>query len=49
VGSSGGRIAVVAPSAGHPRRVIDLVGLDRPPLRLVETRADALDVLAGEA
>ena len=45
----GGRVAVVAPAAGHPRRVLDLVGLDRPPLRIVETRAEALRLVAGGA
>jgi anti-anti-sigma factor len=46
---SGGRIAVVAPAAGHPRRVLDLVGLDRPPIRVVETRVEALRLVADGA
>jgi anti-sigma B factor antagonist len=45
----GGAIAVVAPAAGHPRRVLDLVGLERRALPVVETRADALRLVAGDA
>lgn len=45
----GGRVAIVAPAAGHPRRVLDLVGLDRPPLHIVETRAEALRLVAAGA
>jgi anti-sigma B factor antagonist len=47
--AAGATIAVVAPAAGHPRRVLDLVGLDRRALPVVETRADALRLVAGEA
>lgn len=42
---AGGRLAVVAPATGHPRRLLDLVGLDRPSLPVVGTRAEATAVL----
>lgn len=45
-GETGGRVAVVAPGASHPRRLLDLVGADRPSLRVVETRADAFRLVA---
>jgi anti-sigma B factor antagonist len=48
VGASGGSIAVVAPATGHPRRVLDLVRLERPPLRVVETRAEAIALVTAD-
>jgi anti-sigma B factor antagonist len=47
VDAAGGRIAIVAPSAGRARRLLRLVGLERPPLRIVETRVEALRSLTA--